>query len=572
MDSNSRAAAAATAIEDAFEAYHARFHAITRRARERFERRDWRGAQADATERLALYKEHVDRALAAVRDMLGTTAADADAWEDVKWLHAALIVDREDCELGETFFNSVTRRIFATVGVNPLVEYVLPESDPGDDAGAPITRCYAREGDTPALVRRLLAELAWRAPWADVARDASQVAERIDAAAAAEWGGATVDAVEVLEPVFFRNKGAYVIGRLRRGANTIPLVLPLLHGERGIVVDAVLTTSDEASIVFGFSWSYFRVDVRRPRAVIEFLHSIMPLKRIDELYNAIGYNKHGKTELYRSLVEHMARGDANFEFAPGDQGLVMSVFTLPSLNVVFKIIKDTFGHPKRITRNEVRAKYQLVFVRDRVGRLADAQEFEHLQFPRDRFDERLLAHLTTVAGSTVSVEGDRVNIGHLYTERRVTPLNLFLRDAAPDAAAEAILDYGQGIKDLAAANIFTGDMLLKNFGVSRHGRVIFYDYDELCLLTECNFRRLPPPRTLDDELAAEPWFYVGDQDVFPEEFGAFLVPAGALRDTFLRAHGDLLTVDWWRRMQERQRAEDIADVFPYRQSRRLKHE
>jgi isocitrate dehydrogenase kinase/phosphatase len=261
---------------------------------------------------------------------------------------------------------------------------------------------------------------------------------------------------------------------------------------------------------------------------------------------------------------------AQFEFAPGDQGLVMSVFTLPSLNVVFKIIKDTFGHPKRTTRRTVMEKYHLVFVHDRVGRLADAQEFEHLEFPRACFSEPLLEHLLAVAASTVRVEGDRVIIGHLYTERRVTPLNVYLRQATPEAAQEAILDYGCAIKELAAANIFTGDMLLKNFGVSRHGRVIFYDYDELCLLPECTFRHLPAPRSFEEELSAEPWFYVGDHDVFPEEFDKFMVPSGPLRELFLEVHGDIFTVELWQRMQDQQRSGELFDVFPYRESRRLR--
>jgi isocitrate dehydrogenase kinase/phosphatase len=346
-------------------------------------------------------------------------------------------------------------------------------------------------------------------------------------------------------------------------------VIPLLHEPKGIYVDAVLLTSDEASIVFGFSWSYFLVDVARPRAVVDFLASIMPLKRIDELYTAIGYTKHGKTELYRSLVEHLQSPGASFEFAPGEQGLVMSVFTLPSLNVVFKIIRDAFGHPKRTTRRDVMDKYHLVFVRDRVGRLADAQEFEHLEFPRACFPEPLLRSLVDAAGSTVRAEGDRVVIRHLYTERRVTPLNIYLREATADAARDALLDYGLAIKELAAAGIFTGDMLHKNFGVSRHGRVIFYDYDELCLLTDCTFRHLPEPSTPDEEWSAEPWFYVSERDVFPEEFGAFMVPAGELGEDFLAAHHDLMTTEFWTRMQERQRAGELFDVFPYRPSRRL---
>jgi len=569
---NEATARAATAIAKAFDDYRARFAAITRGVRDRFERRDWIGTQDDAAERLALYRLHVVRALAEVRFELGSLATDVPTWEEVKWLHAALIVDRDDCEIVETFFNSVTRRVFTTVGVNAHVEYVLPEADPeprGDEA--PITRLYSLdEGALPAI-ERLLADLAWSVPYAHAASDAHRVAHRIEQALRDAGIPLAGSVIEAIIPVFFRNKGAYVIARVLRGDAWLPLVLPLLHGPDGIVVDAVLMTSDEVSIVFGFSWSYFFVDADRPRAIVEFLASIMPLKRIDELYNAIGFNKHGKTELYRSLVEHMARRDARFDFAEGDEGLVMSVFTLPSLNVVFKIIKDRFGHPKRITRSGVLAKYHLVFVRDRVGRLADAQEFEHLAFPRRLFPDALLAHLSEVAPSIVRVEGDSVVIAHLYTERRVTPLNVFLRDAAPEAAADAILDYGAAIKDLAAANIFTGDMLLKNFGVSRHGRVIFYDYDELCLLTECNIRSLPQPRTEEEEMAAEPWYFVGELDVFPEEFASFLVPAAPLRDVFLRAHSDLLTVDYWREMQNRQRRGEVMDVFPYKADRRLVH-
>jgi isocitrate dehydrogenase kinase/phosphatase len=570
LEGNEATARAATAIADAFDSYRSRFAEITRGVRDRFERRDWLGTQDDAAARLALYRVHVAQALAEVRVELGVLATDVPTWEEVKWLHAALIVDRDDCEIAETFFSSITRRVFTTVGVNSHVEYVLPEANPelrGDEQ--PITRSYALDAGAAAALDRLLADLAWSVPYASLDRDVELAAERVELAMRSARIPLAGSAIEALVPIFFRNKGAYVIARVKNGGAWLPLVLPLLHGPDGIVIDAVLTTSDEVSIVFGFSWSYFFVEAERPRAVVEFLASIMPLKRIDELYNAIGFNKHGKTELYRSLVEHMARPDARFDFAEGDEGLVMSVFTLPSLNVVFKIIKDRFGHPKRITRTGVLGKYHLVFVRDRVGRLADAQEFEHLAFPRRLFPDALLKHLREVAPSIVRIEGESVIIAHLYTERRVTPLNVFLRDASPEAASDAILDYGAAIKDLAAANIFTGDMLLKNFGVSRHGRVIFYDYDELCLLTECNIRSLPQPRTDEEEMAAEPWYYVGELDVFPEEFTAFLVPPAPLRDIFLGAHADLLTVDYWRGMQQRQKAGEVMDVFPYRASRRL---
>jgi isocitrate dehydrogenase kinase/phosphatase len=322
-------------------------------------------------------------------------------------------------------------------------------------------------------------------------------------------------------------------------------------------------------VVFSFARSYFHADTGRPTAAIDFLRTLMPAKPIHELYTSLGHNKHGKTELYRALVRQLASGATRFEPAEGVKGLVMCVFTLPDPNVVFKVIRDEFGASKTVTRDSVREKYRLVFRMDRVGRLVDAQEFEDLTVPRDRFDPALLGELKRDAGSAVADDGRMVVVRHLYTERRLRPLDLYLRESDREAADAAIVDYGNAIKDLACANIFPGDLLLKNFGVSRHGRVIFYDYDELSLLTDVRFRTLPTARYDEDELSADPWFSVNEGDVFPEEFLPFLVPAGPLRDTFLDTHGDLFGVRFWRDMQERQKAGDVPDFFPYPASRRL---
>jgi len=561
---------AVASIDAAYEKYERGFDEITRRARGRFERRDWSGAQADATERLALYKAHVDAAVADVHDILEDAVMERTVWAAMRSQHALLTAGRPGTELAETFFNSVTRRVFSTVGVDPAIEY-LDRVSPVEHEGltGPIYQSHNVESVDSELVRRLLLQVPWSVPYAQLDRDAVLVAELIDArirGVLADPGPATID---VLGGVFYRNKGAYLVGRIRAGGATIPLVLPLLHAERGIVVDAVLMTTDEASVVFGFSWTYFRVDSPRPAALVDFLASIMPLKPRNELYNAIGYNKHGKTELYRSLMRHLEEPEARFAFAEGDEGMVMAVFMLPSFNVVFKVIKDRFGAPKNTTRRSVMERYHFVFVRDRVGRLADAQEFEHLEFPRRCFPNNLLAYLLDVAGNTVRTDGNQVVIRHLYTERRVTPLNLYLQEVDEKTARVAVIDYGNAIKDLAAADIFTGDMLLKNFGVTRNGRVICYDYDELCLLSECKFRRIPAPASIEDEFAAEPWFHVGEQDVFPEEFKAFLVPPGAVREAFLAAHADLLDIEFWRGVQRRLAAGEVVDVFPYPRNARL---
>jgi len=323
------------------------------------------------------------------------------------------------------------------------------------------------------------------------------------------------------------------------------------------------------SIIFSFAHSYFHIEVERPYDLVHFLKSIIPLKRIAELYISIGYNKHGKTELYRDLMRHMASSMDKFEIARGEKGMVMAFFTLPSYDVVFKVIKDRVTPPKATSRAEVMERYDLVFKHDRVGRLVDAQQFDYLRFERERFTEGLLNELLEYAPSVVSLEDGCVVLKHLYTERRLTPLNLYIKEVPETAAANAVIDYGQAIKDLAAANVFPGDVLLKNFGVTRHGRVVFYDYDELCLVTDCVFRTIPQARDFDDEFAAEPWFYVGPMDIFPEEFRTFLGLTEPLRSIFIESHGDLFGIDFWRRLQARHTAGEVVETYPYPPSKHL---
>ena len=311
------------------------------------------------------------------------------------------------------------------------------------------------------------------------------------------------------------------------------------------------------------------MDTESPVEVVGFLKSILPLKPIAELYTALGWNKHGKTMLYRSLYRHLGNSSDRFEVARGARGMVMTVFTLPSYDIVFKVIKDRFGEAKTITRRDVLSSYQFVFKHDRVGRMVDAQEFENLTFARERFTNELLEELLTDAANTVLVDGNQVIVRHVYTERRLYPLDLYIKEMGVDHALAAISDYGHAIADLAAANIFPGDLFIKNFGVTRHDRVVFYDYDEVMLLTDVNFRHLPASSRYDDEIAAQPWFSVQSNDVFPEEFRSFLWLPTPLRSAFEAEHGYLFTVAWWQAMQTRIRAGEIVDIFPYAQGKRL---
>jgi isocitrate dehydrogenase kinase/phosphatase len=565
------AEAAARGVHDAFERYLDEFRDITRGARARFEARDWRGCQEDARRRLDLYGRRLHEVVAFLQERLGERVRAPELWAAMKRSYEARVAGRSNAELARTFFNSATRRILDTVGVNPDVEFVAPHEPPPEWSAPPsLFRPYEPRGDLRGAMLEILRDHAVGAAYRDVEEDAALAARALENQVGGDSGGGGVDLIETLTPLFFRNKGAYIMGRVRTDGRWVPLVLPLLHTERGVELDAALTAENDVSIVFSFTRSHFLVDTDSPDDLVGFLRTVLPLKPVSELYTALGFDRHGKTALYRELQSHMLRTSDLFETAAGDAGMVMLVFTLPSYDLVFKVIRDRFAYPKTNTRRDVLSRYRLVFRHDRVGRLVDAQEFEHLTFRRERFDTALLEELARDASKTVQVRGDEAQIKHLYTERKLTPLNLFVRRAAERPACEAVIDYGRAIKELAAADIFPGDFLLKNFGVTRHGRVVFYDYDELCRLRDCRFRRFPPARTPEDELSDEPWFSVRENDVFPEEFRRFLGLPAPLARCFVEHHADLFDADFWRGLQARHAAGEILDVFPYSADRRLR--
>jgi isocitrate dehydrogenase kinase/phosphatase len=559
----------AVAIAEGFEVHRDAFDKITRRAKARFEQRDWQGGAEDAAERLDLYSSIVDDVEREVRAALAERVTDAIVWAGTKAVYSGLIAGREDWELAETFFNSITRRIFTTLGVNPDVEFVDSDFEaPAVEAADRLCRFYHPIESVAGFIEQVLNDFSWDAPYADPHRDAGLAAARISAQLRASGIGDRLERAEIIGAPLFRRKGGYLLGRLYAGGTAVPLALALLNTERGIVVDAALTDEDDISILFSFTQSHFSVDLGPTHTLVRLLKELMPKKPVAELYIALGHHKHGKTELYRDLLRHLRGSDDRFVFAPGIPGMIMVVFTMPGYDVVFKVIRNRFPAIKPITPQDVRDKYRLVFRHDRAGRLVEAQEFEHLEFDRARFAPDLVAEFARDAGETVAVSDDAVIIHHAYIERRVTPLDLYLREAPEDAARRAVLDFGHAIKDLAANGIFPGELLPKNFGVTRHGRIACYDYDELSLLTDFTFREMPAGSD-EDEYADEAWFGVGARDVFPVELSRFLGLTPDLYRLFGRSHGDLYRAAFWNDIQARVREGEIIDIFPYPQSRRL---
>jgi isocitrate dehydrogenase kinase/phosphatase len=558
---------AATLIARAFDDYNARFSDITRRARRRFERRDWKLAPQDAAARIDLYEVCVHEALARLETLLEDRVRSRPLWRAIRPAFATRIAALPDRELYKTFYNSLVRRFFRIDGVAPDLEFLALEIVPTGDPACPRELQHhdfgADGAGAEAVWRALFERLGYVNGWGDLEASARTVAQVLR--------NRGVIGVSMLRTPFYRERRAYLVGRAHGASGaTYPVVVALVSEPTGVRADAVLVDDQQISILFGFSRSHFHADLARVGDAVAFLHRLLPRKPLDELFTMVGRIKQGKTERYRQVFRHLAEHpDEQLVVADGERGMVMAVFTPPGYPLVFKLIRDRFAYPKDTVRAEVEEKYRLVFRRDRIGRLIDAQEFLRLRFPKRQFAPALLDELLRECAQTVQVEGEEVLIRHCYIERRLRPLDLYVRESDRAAAERALLDYGQAIKDLARSNLFPGDLLLKNFGVTRHGRVLFYDYDELCLVEECRFRAVPPMRDEDETRPLDEWLYAGADDVFPELFPQFLGVPPALRERLRAAHGEIFDPAWWREVQARLAAGEHFDVPPYPASARL---
>ncbi|MCW8890733.1 MAG: bifunctional isocitrate dehydrogenase kinase/phosphatase [Sedimenticola sp.] len=555
----------ARTIFTGFERHFSFFQEITRAARQSFEQADWEAIRQASVERISFYDRRVQEAISKVRSTFDVETVDDALWKNVKAQYQELLVNYRRPELAETFYNSVYCKMFERQYFDN--DKIFIESGVDREELTKRDRVYLsfhlKDGGLETCLREIFSAFYFRIPYQDIERDIIHVAEAFRAHSL--FGRMPDDTlrIDVLEAPFYRNKAAYLIGRVTSSEGVQPFVLPLLNHKGTIFVDTLLSNHEEVEALFSFARAYFMANNSIPVATVSFLKSIMPKKPISELYMSIGFHKQAKNEFYRDMMDHLANSNDSFVVAPGTPGLVMMVFTLPSYPFVFKVIRDHFAPVKNITHAQVKQRYMQVKLHDRVGRMADTLEFAQTAFPRDRFAPELLKELQEAIPSQLEMEGDNVVINHLYIEHRMTPLDICLANGSQETVRAMLDDWGLAIKQLIAADIFPGDLLFKNFGVTHQGKVVFYDYDEICKMTECNFRQIPPPRTPEDEMSSEPWYSVADGDVFPEEFLIFLSASPLIRKTLLQLHPDLFEAQYWRDRQQDIGRGIHADVFPY---------
>jgi isocitrate dehydrogenase kinase/phosphatase len=554
-------------ILEGYHAYRRYFQEITSRAMHRFVGGDWPGLQADANERLDAYQKILQQVVTNLADRLGPLSNDRRLWMGVKQAIASELERETSPDLAETFFNSVVRRLGNIIGADPRLEFLRdePRPLPPPRTGRDYQSFSAGDSTLETLCGAILHTSVFSSHFQDIEQEARRLAQHLSANGPDAPAPQAIDHIDLLVPPFFRGMGAYLIGRTVTSDGVFhPLAIALINDNGGVTIDGVITDTRGLRLLFSYTHSYFHASTVHIPELIAFLRPLLPHRRLAELYISLGFNRHGKTELYRDLAQHQNACRDIFKISPGKPGMVMAVFNMPTDDLVFKIIRDRFAQPKRTTRREVIAKYDYIFRHDRTGRLPDTQTFEHLRFERGCFHPELIRELEKTAQQSAEITTGHVVIKRSYVERRVHPLDLYLDQAMPEDARSAVIDFGQAIKDLAYSNIFPGDMLLKNFGVTDLGRVIFYDFDEICPLTECRFRRKPAAVSYEDELSSEPWYFVGDNDIFPEEFENFLGLTGELKQVFLTHHRDLFDVDFWQHTQEQLRAGVPIHVFPYK--------
>ncbi|HKK75497.1 MAG TPA: bifunctional isocitrate dehydrogenase kinase/phosphatase [Saprospiraceae bacterium] len=562
---------AAYIILDAYIQYYHLFKRITKRAKIRFEHRDWLGIQADARSRNSLYRDSVGETTQKLLGFLGDQAADPEVWRHIKEHFQEEILNFNTRNIAETYFNSIYRHSHRGRKVDAELMFVKATGTYREFRSAlPIYYTFYVAMPLEVTIYQLLTCYQFDTPYEDQKRDIKFIVRTIEKELLKDVKTYSTSRIEVLKSVFYRNKAAYLVGRIYLDDRIHPFVLPLFNGKNGIVVDTVLLEMNDVSSIFSYNRSYFLVDTDIASDMVDFLKTILPTKSLGELYNSIGFEKHGKTVLYRNYLRHMDTTLDKFTIAPGVRGMVMIVFTLPSYNMVFKVIKDKFAAPKQVTVQEVKDKYEIVSQHDRVGRMADSHMFQNFIFEKDRFSKALLEELKQEIPSKLKITDKTVEIEHLYIEKKMIPLDIYLEDATLEEAEVVIDEYGKAIKDMAAVNIFPGDMLLKNFGVTRLKRVVFYDYDEIGYLTDYNFRVIPPPRDFADEWASEPWYSVGPFDVFPEEFSKFLIGRKEIKALFQKYHADLFEPKYWRQVQNGLKAGKLYTVYPYREMLRFK--
>ncbi len=558
-----------------FDVFYSEFRKISPLAQQAFEAREPQTSLALSRHRLSLYSVCVHRMGLELVEAFPAIAMNENFWREVERRYQPLIEGRYEWDLALAFIHSVRRKVYLEEW-RP-VDYSqtgleLPTHKHTDD----VCRTFAG-GDRidPATVREILELPGFKVAYRDIEDDARLVAERVNRVLGLDSGEAgPVEAVQMVGAGFFRNRGAYLVGRIvLQGGRLTPFVIALLNSPEGIYVDAVLTTETDTHNCFSSTLANFHVTHDAYHELSRFLHSIMPSRTVGLHYTTIGYNHLGKVAVMNELEQEIESSGEVLQTAVGSPGTVAIGFSTPSSAYNLKVIRD---HPTDGYKwgefggiESVKEKYAQVHDINRTGSMLDNIIYHFVRLDRDWFEPALLANLLEQASESVSLQGDSIVFKFLIVQQRLTPLPVYLETASDRHKEIAVVNLGYCIRNNTAANIFNKDLDARNYGVSRYRKVYLFDYDALEPLGEVKIRSNQD--RFDGEEDIPDWYFEEGVVFLPEEMEVGLcIPNRHLRRLFREAHGDLMTTAYWERIQREIQDGKVPPVSVYPDERRLR--
>lgn len=547
---------------------------IPKFAKEAFEQRDPQRSLALSKKRLFMYINGILAFCPQLKQAYSELAENEQLWSKVEMHYMSLIHERYEADLAFAYIHSVRRKIYQEEW--KPVAYDFSEWRPRRaDVRPQVYRTFAGGARVSAdTVVEILKIPNFAKPYRNITEDAALVAERINNVFSLDGHSPDrIRSIEIINAGFYRNRGAYIVGRILFSDTSVsPIIISLINDDHGIDINAVLTSEADAHNLFSSTLANFHVSNEYYHELATFLYSIMPGRPLGLHYSTIGYNHLGKFAILNELKNELGTRKEVFQAAVGFPGTVTIAFAAPSSSYNLKVIRDkpTAQYKWGIFQGieAVLDKYRGVHEINRAGSMLDNVIYYNLRLEKKLFAPFLLDKLLREANQSVSMADDYVIFKHLIAQLKIKPLPVFLETASAEDAKTAIINLGHSIKNNMAADIYNKDLDARNYGVSKFLRVFLYDYDAIERLTDVKIRSNQD--RIDGDEDPPDWFFEDGIVLLPEEIEFGLgISDRTLLDVFRQVHGDLLTTEYWARIQNDLREGQVPRLCLYPEERKL---
>ena len=555
-----------------FEQFYAEFLDVPYQARTAFEQQHHSTSIWLSRYRLSLYSSYIHRMGAYLKAIQPNISIDVNFLNQLEARFWRMVENRYESDVAYAFMHSIRRMVYRDEW-KPVEYSFWGSNENSEQYPAELLQKF----DVDATVSDdLLAEILripeFSVAHRDIEGDALAIARRINRLARRRDRDITT--VEMIDAGFFRNRGAYLVGKILFDDHSYaPLIIALLNGPDGIYCDAVILDEHLAHNLFSSTLANYHVTTRYYHELSAYLHSLMPHRALGLHYSTIGYNHVGKVAVIKELKQELEDSGGVLDNAIGEPGTVAIGFAGPQSAYNLKVIRN---HPTSGYKwgefegiDSVKEKYSRVHEINRTGSMLDNIIYFNIALEKRLFSPGLLAELLAEASETVSLHGDAVLFKYLIVQPRMTPLPVFLEHADERQVRYVLESLGDCIKNNAAANIFNKDLDARNYGVSHFLKVYLFDYDALEVMVDVKIRSNLD--RFDGEEDIPDWYFEDGVIFLPEEIEAGLcIRDREQRQMFREYHGDLLTTGYWENLQYELRQNQVPAIKVYPDTCRLR--